>query len=327
MLTGVRPEFHDYNNPFEIESRYAFLKGDREHNPQFTTNGNPLPDEGLPIVPTLLDNKFPHKVKFVFEPPTIVALDTDSIANNNPRFVPANGGYDHTVTYTSKDAEQGVLKEDKQTIVSAGDTRIFKANAPAGLLFNPVFQHPATMQNNAFDERTQIALAPLTEGWFVMPIVYQDDNSKYDFKVGDYIAPDNPSAADLINNPNAKVGGFRVWVEAEDNTIADTSTIDRRNMTVYGKQKDSIRQAVAKVISVVDIDSVSKDRSVFNTIYKTGTTRDENMVSKFTNGFDTTYWNAWKKAFQEKATNNKYELYEQKAGYKCKLVFAIIGKR
>ena len=311
-----------------IMAKAKFFESEHEFSPVFSKEGNPIPHPGLPVLTTPMDNRFPDSYRFVFDPATMVAMDTDALVNGEYLLVHANGGSDRTVTYTAEDEANGVLKKEggKLVIVKAGDKKTFKANVPAGWTFYFGRQNPYTRGGMVLDE-FQIGSQIDLEGFVILPHIYKGENNKYDIKQGDYLAPDNPTDADKALNPKAGHGKWRVWIEAEKDTLAD-GEIERPNGVggvVYGKKRDSIRQATAKVHSVVDISEVPRDKSLLATDFDDP---NLNMVGPMTNGFLPTYWDFWKYDFepsgQSKNTNKKYN---RKETYNCKLIFALIGKR
>ena len=305
-------------------SKAKFFESEHEFSPVFSKEGNPIPHPGLPVLTTPMDNRFPDTYRFVFDPATIVAMDPD----NSLYLVHANGGTDRVVTYTAEDANAVVMKEDtgKLVPVNAGETHTFKANTPAGWIFYFSRQNPYTRGGQVLDE-FQIGSQIDQEGFIILPHIYKGENNKYDIKPGDYIAPDNPSDADRSLNPKAGHGKWRVWIEAEKDTLGE-SEIERPHGVsgiVYGKKRDSIRQAVAKVHSVVDISEVPRDKSYLATDYDDP---NLNMVGPMTNGFLPTYWDFWKYDFDfSNQSRNSNVKYKRKETYNCKLIFALIGKR
>ena len=265
-------------------NKYSFLRGVDEHSPYVKEEGNPAADAGLPVIDPLIDmSKLRHTIGCVWEPATIIAIDPDT-----QKMVPANGGYPNTVKYTATDVKNGVRKVDQKTIVAEGDARTFSANKPLGMSFNVQLQNPKCQDNKVLvDEQAHAQV--FLKGFLVYPIIYTTADSKYDFKNGDYIAPDSPTAADLIENPKAKVGGVRVFVEETDAAVADGKIKRTSNLIVTGKQKDSLAQKVGKVISVVDFTDVPRDNSLYNTTYSS-----ENMVGPETAGLLPAYYVVWK---------------------------------
>lgn len=324
MFGGTGVGLHS-NLLTKMNGKGKFFEGEHEYSPVFSKEGNPIPHKGLPIIKTPIDNKFRDSFLFVVDPATMVAIDVEDYEKGIFSLVPANGGTDRTVTYTEKDAEYGVLTADNK-IVAEGATKVFKANVPAGWVFYYGRQNPMTHQGHVLDE-FQIGSQIDTEGFLILPHVYKGENNKYDFKIGDLIAGDNPTADDKLINPKAKWGGWRVWYEAEKDTLGE-GVIERPNGAagvVYGKRKDSLRQATAKVISVVDITDVPRDSSRLAEDYGDTT---GNIVGPGTNGYLPTYWDFWKLDFAETGNSiDSLNKYSRKDEFECKLIFALIGKR
>ena len=64
-------------------SKAKFFESEHEFSPVFSKEGNPIPHPGLPVLTTPMDNRFPDTYRFVFDPATIVAMDTESLDKNN----------------------------------------------------------------------------------------------------------------------------------------------------------------------------------------------------------------------------------------------------
>ena len=300
-------------------NKYMYLRGIDEIAPMVKEEGNPPADAGLPIVTPLINMaRLRHSIGCVWEPACIVAVDP--LTN---KMVPANGGYPHTVTYNARDVEKGVRAKDQKTLVAEGDTRTFPANKPLGMSFDVQLQNPVCQDNKqlvAEQGHPQVIL----KGFVVYPIIYTNADSKYDFKNGDYIAPDAPTAADLLENPKARWGGVRVFVEDTDATVAEGKIKRTANLIVTGKQKDSLAQKVGKVISVIDFTEIPRDRSVYNTTYGS-----ENMVGPETAGLLPAYFLVWKANFSantNSAAGNPDKVIPNNK-YKCKLLYITLSDR
>ncbi len=293
---------------------FNWYRGDDDVQPYLAEMGNPPADAGLPVLKTMpfdLAEVFGHSIKAVWDPATIVTVDEET-----KKFVMANGGNDYEVTYDSTDRMAGVRKLDG-TIVAVGDKRVFKANKPIGMSFSIQLQNKACQPKlgNLVPEQGHAQV--FLKGFVVLPIIYKTADSKYDFKLGDYIAADSPTAADILNNPNAKWGGVRVFVEEKDDTVAAGMIKRTSNLIVTGKQKDSIGQRVGRVIAAVDYSTVMKDRSVFNETY--GSTK---MVGPETAGYLPSYFHIWQLGFKDNPDmRNPYNKKIVNGEYKMKLLY------
>ena len=298
-------------------NKYMYLRGVDEHSPYVSEEGNPAADAGLPVITPLIDlAKLRTSYGVVWEPATIVAIDPET-----KKMTVANGGKPYTVTYTKEDAAKGVRKKDQKTVVAVGDTRVFPANKPLGMSFDVQLQS-AKCQDNIVLVPEQAHAQVFLKGFVVYPIIFKDVDTKYDFQNGDYVAPDCPSANDLINNPKAKTGGWRIFVEETDATLTESKIKRTANLIVTGKQKDSLGQKVAKVISVIDFTEVPRDRSLYNTTYKS-----ENMVGPETAGLLPAYYLIWKSNFKPNTNAGSPDKVVPADLYKCKLLYTLISDR
>lgn len=296
---------------------YNYFNGADEHQPFFTENGNPSAHPALPMIDCEVDgSKYGHNVNPVWVPGTIIALDEEGF------FVPANGGYSNEVTYTAEDAKNDVMLADGKRVV-AGDKKVFKANKPAGISFDIQLQAPMCKEDQALVEEQNHAQV-FRKGVVIMPMIFKTEGSKYDFKAGDFVCADSPTAEDKVNNPVAKAGGFRVWREGADATVLDNSTILRtENLRVLGKEADSFGQIVGKVLNVVDHTTVNRDVTLANESY--GSTR---MVSKETAGYVPAYYLIWKQGLSKNPYSNRVHAYKVANGeYKMKLVYVSLSIR
>lgn len=306
-------------NPGRYDGQhYNYFNGVDEHQPFFTENGNPSAHPALPILTDceVMGSKYGHNVNPVWVPGTAIALDEEGF------FVPANGGYANVVTYTAFDVANDVCLKDL-TLVAAGDTKTFKANKPAGISFDIQLQSPLCKEDMALVSEQNHAQV-FRKGLVIMPIIFKTENSKYDFKAGDFVVPDSPSADDKLNNPVAKVGGYRVFREGVDDTVVDNSTIKRTaNLRVLGKEADSHGQIIGKVLNVADHTTVNRDKTLFNESY--GSTR---MVSKETAGYVPAYYLIWKSGLVKNPYSATASDYKVASGdYKLKLVYISLSIR
>lgn len=300
-------------------NKYMYLRGVDEHSPHVKEEGNPPADAGLPIVTPLINMaRLRHSIGCVWEPATIIAIDPET-----NKMVPANGGNPFTVTYGELDVQKGVRAKDQKTLVKKGDTRTFPANKPLGMSFSVQLQNPICQDNKQLTAEQGHAQVFL-KGFVVYPIIYTTADSKYDFRNGDYIAPDSPTTDDFIENPKAKCGGVRVFVEDTDAGVAVGKIKRTANLIVTGKQKDSLAQKVGKVISVIDFTEVPRDRSLLNTTYGS-----ENMVGPETAGLLPAYYLIWKENFSpnpNSASGNPDKVVPNDK-YKCKLLYITLSDR
>ena len=309
--TGPNPGRYDGQH-------YNYFNGADEHQPFFTENGNPSAHPALPILTDCeVDGfKYGHNVNPVWVPGTAIAIDEEGF------FVPANGGYENIVTYTAHDVANDVCLKDG-TPIKAGDTKTFKANKPAGISFDIQLQSPLCKEDMALLPEQNHAQV-FRKGLVIMPMVFKNANTKYDFKAGDFVVPDSPTANDKLNNPAAKVGGYRVYREGADGSVTDNSAILRTaNLRVLGKEADSQGQIIGKVLNVVDYTTVNRDKSIFNTSY--GSTR---MVSKETAGYVPTYYLIWKYGLGKNPYSGSAADYKVATGdYQMKLVYISLSIR
>lgn len=173
-------------------------------SPNLGSHGNPGPDAGLPVAFVNPE----YNMGVALQMCTIAAVDPES-----RMLVPANGGEDITIEYTSLDEQYGVLDRTMSKRVKAGETRTFKGNVPQGLILQDVLQNPAcyngmkvmlTQENGEFRKQGQVRFA----------LLYKTDDSKYDLKIGDYLKGDG--SPDRDENPMAAWGLPCKWDKEKD---------------------------------------------------------------------------------------------------------------
>lgn len=201
-------------------------------SPNVGSHGNPGPEAGLPVA---LVNK-EHDMGVAIQMCTIVAIDPET-----RMMVPCNGGEDITVTYSALDVQYGVLDKTLSRRVRDKETRTYKANFPQGIALQDVLQNPAchnghkvmiNQEHPDFRKQGQVRFA----------LIYKNDDSKYNVKIGDYLKGDGKP--DTNENPLAFWGLPCKWDPAKDaltqralrvSYVEDYTEFDKQGTNVYGK--------------------------------------------------------------------------------------------
>lgn len=280
--------------------------------PIFGYKKNPGPHIGLPVTGYFNPE---HEAYIVMDQGTFVSTYEGQL-------VPANGGQAVTVTYTSQDADAGV-KASYGVGVAAGDTKVFPANKPIGIVFHDMYQSSYTLPNGFNTYLAQNLPTIVTEGFFQLPVVrmtdaqidvdatftaYAADAKKivaafYDFQVGDLVAPDSiPSAAvGLLKKrlvPTARTGGVRRFVETAVTLGAAAKAAGFTDIAV-----DGLSQAMGRVGAV--LTDVEYPKEILNSSKTDGI----EVQGDGTYGFERSLWNAFKDTLTNSA---KRDLYTRK---------------
>lgn len=170
---------------------------------------------------------------------TIVSMTEDGY------IVPANGGSAQTITYDSRDIEEGVIDIDTwastpAAVETAGESSTsIAANYPIGVLQYDIFQWDMNV-DPWYQIQKQIAIL---EDYFVMYAIDSTRDSAYDYTPGLWVVPDSkgyPIPLDVSEVP--------VTVAVDGS--AGTGTLDLSNI---------LHQVVGRIIKVVDPVNVEMD--------------------------------------------------------------------
>lgn len=276
--------------------------------PIFGFEKNPSPHIALPL--GYYHNE--ARSHFVIEQGTF-------LSQQDGMLIPANGGYANTVTYTQKDVDGGVLS-DYGVPVSYAETRTFAANKPLGITYWDYLQSSFTLPNDFQTHLSQMLPTIVTEGVFIVPVVYMTDaeidadatftaiandvkavrNGLYGFEVGDLVAPDviKDHAHMLVAKrlvPTIKTGGVRKFLEAPITVSAGAKTAG-----FFDYEADSIAQNVGRVMYICD------DYNYPTQMLMNSKTDGIEVQGDGTHGFDRALWNAFKETLKDSAKKAKY---------------------
>ena len=276
--------------------------------PIFGFEKNPSPHIALPL-------GFYHaeaRASFVIEQGTFLSQQEGML-------IPANGGIANTVTYTQKDVDGGVLS-DFGVKVNYGDTKVFAANKPLGITYWDYLQSSFTLPNGFQTHLSQMLPTIVTEGVFMVPVVYMTDaaiaadatlgaiaadakavrNGLYGFGVGDLVAPDSirDSAHAIVAKrlvPTVRTGGVRKFLEAPITVSSAAKTAG-----FFDYAADSIAQVTGRVMTIVD------DFDYPTQMLNMSKTDGVEVQGDGTHGFDRALWNAFKNTLTDATKKSKY---------------------
>lgn len=170
---------------------------------------------------------------------TIVSMTSDGY------IVPANGGAAQTITYDSRDIEEGVLDIDlwattQGAVAAAGESSVsIPANYPIGVLQYDVFQWDMN-EDPWYQIQKQIAIL---EDYFVMYAIDETRDNAYTYTPGMWVVPDTE--------------GYPVPLDVS--TIAISVTVSESSGTGTLDLSNVLHQVVGRIIKVVDPENVEMD--------------------------------------------------------------------
>ena len=276
--------------------------------PIFGFEKNPSPHIGLPLGFYQAE----ARAHFVIEQGTFLSQQDNML-------IPANGGIANTVTYTQKDVDGGVLS-GFGIKVAYGDTKTFAANKPLGITYWDYLQSSFTLPNGFQTHLSQMLPTIVTEGVFIVPLVYMTDaaidadgtlgpiaadakkvrDALYGFGIGDLVAPDciKNHAHSLVAKrlaPTVKTGGVRRFLEAPVVLGAAAKTAG-----FFDYAADSLAQVTGRVMYIAD------DFEYPTQMLNMSKTDGIEVQGDGTHGFDRALWNAFKETLTDATKKSKY---------------------